>query len=292
MSDELPTYNFLKPQWLATWLARLLDRYVPLLADRVIAISDELGRFVRERGVSPEHLHVIPLGVDNAAFQDIPAGQCQALRARHGIDDRPLVMYTGILDRFQRLDYLLQGMRIVVDRLPEARLLLVANVATAQDLRECREMISALGLEQEVTIVLQQSFAEIPLFLAAADVTVVPRPHCPGFPVKLLNYMAAGKPIVVFEGSSKGLQHLHSALVVPDHDWQALGYGILTLLQDPALARTLGLNAHRFVHEQLAWPSLAEKIENVYYELLEPHATTTSPKPTAVAGTFRSSEGQ
>jgi glycosyltransferase involved in cell wall biosynthesis len=245
------------------------------LADRVIAISEELGRFLRRRGVRSDHLHVIPLGVDGSAFQDIPAGQCQALRARHGVDDRPLVMYTGILDRFQRLDYLLQGMQIVVNRLPEARLLLVANVATAEDLEESRRMIAALDLEQHVAIVMHRSFTEIPLFLAAADVTVVPRPQCPGFPVKLLNYMAAGKPIVVFAGSAKGLQHLHSALVVPDHDWQAFGYGILTLLQDPALARTLGQNAQRWANDHLSWPILAQKIEHVYYELLEPQAYTT-----------------
>jgi 1,2-diacylglycerol 3-alpha-glucosyltransferase len=257
------------------------------VADRVIAISDELGRFLRGRGVRSDHLHVIPLGVDGSAFQDIAEGQRQALRARHGIDERPLVMYTGILDRFQRIDYLLHGMRIVVDRLPEARLLLVANVATAEDLQECRRMITALDLERHVDIVMHRSFTEIPLFLAAADVTVVPRPQCPGFPVKLLNYMAAGKPIVVFAGSAKGLQHLHSALLVPDHDWQALGYGMLSLLQDPALAQTLGHNARRWANDHLAWPSLAEKIENVYYELLEPQAAPILHKPSEVGSELR-----
>jgi glycosyltransferase involved in cell wall biosynthesis len=88
---------------------------------------------------------------------------------------------------------------------------------------------------------------------------------------------------VVFEGSAKGLQHLHSALVVPDHDWQALGYGMLTLLQDPALARSLGHNARQWAHEHLSWPTLAEKIENVYYELLEPHAYAAQRDTTPVS---------
>ena len=148
-------------------------------------------------------------------------------------------------------------------------------------------MITALDLERHVDIVMHRSFTEIPLFLAAADVTVVPRPQCPGFPVKLLNYMAAGKPIVVFAGSAKGLQHLHSALLVPDHDWQALGYSMLTLLQDPALARTLGQNARRWANDHLAWPTLAEKIENVYYELLEPQAPTMLHKPIDVGSELR-----
>jgi glycosyltransferase involved in cell wall biosynthesis len=86
----------------------------------------------------------------------------------------------------------------------------------------------------------------------------------------------------VFEGSAKGLQHLHSALIVPDHDWQALGYGILTLLQDPALARTLGQNARRWANEHRCWPTIVERIENVYYELLEPHAYAGPRKTTAV----------
>ncbi|HZC03290.1 MAG TPA: glycosyltransferase, partial [Gammaproteobacteria bacterium] len=135
-----------------------------------------------------------------------------------------------------------------------------------------------------------RSFAEIPLFLAAADVTVVSRPQCPGVPIKLLNYMAAGKPIVVFEGSAKGLQHLHHALVVPDHDWRALGYGILTLIQDPASAARLGRNARQWADEQFSWGTIVGQIEQVYYELIEPGARTTSPQPVAIARTARPRE--
>jgi 1,2-diacylglycerol 3-alpha-glucosyltransferase len=274
MSDELPTYHFLRPKSLASWLARFLDHWVPRLADRIIAISDELARFLQARGIGAEHLHVVPLGIDGSVFQDIAESQRAALRERHGLGTRPLVMYTGILDRFQRIDYLLQAMQIVVEKLPEARLMLVVNMTTDQDLQDCRRMIGALGLQAHVEIVTNRSFAEVPLFLAAADVTVVCRPQCPGLPVKLLNYMAAAKPIVVFEGSAKGLRHQHNALVVADHDWQALGYSILTLLQDPALAQTLGQNARQWADEHRSWPNIVTHIENVYYELVEPHDHT------------------
>ena len=279
MSDELPTYHFIKPKILAAWLARGLDHWVPRLSDRVIAISDELARFLHGRGIKPDRLHVIPLGVDTSVFQDIPENQREALRARHSIGDRPLVMYTGFLDRFQRIDYLLQAMQIVIEKIPDACLMLVVNMTTDKDLDECQEMIHELGLEAHVEIVKNQSFAEIPLFLAAADVTVVCRPHCPGIPVKLLNYTAAGKPTVLFEGSAKGLHHLQNALLVGDHDWRALGYGIVTLLQDPALSRVLGQNARQWAEERRSWPSIVQQIEDVYYALLEsqdragPHST-------------------
>jgi hypothetical protein len=57
---------------------------------------------------------------------------------------------------------------------------------------------------------------------------------------------------------------------------------MLTLLQDPALARTLGHNAQRWANDQLSWPILAQKIEHVYYELLEPQALTMLHKPSTV----------
>jgi glycosyltransferase involved in cell wall biosynthesis len=287
MSDELPAYHFFKPKVLAAWLARILDQWVPRLSDRVIAISDELARFLHDCGVQSERLRVIPLGIDASVFRDIPADQRMALRERYGIGGRPLVMYTGILDRFQRIDYLLQAMQIVVEKMPEARLMLVANVTTNQALRHCQNMIQGLHLERHVQIVRNRSFAEVPLFLAAADATVVSRPHCPGLPVKLLNYMAAGKPIVVFEGSAKGLRHLQNALVVADHDWRALGDGMLTLLQDPALAQALGQKAQEWAEEQRSWPHIVEKIEGVYYELLEPQYYRTPHRLSAVESKAR-----
>ena len=179
------------------------------------------------------------------------------------------MVYTGILDRLQRLDYLLQAMRLVVQHIAEARLLLVANLAKTQDVHDCQTLIRTLDLQEHVEIITQVPFAEIPLFLAAADVTVVCRPQCPGFPIKLLNYMAAGKPIVAFEGSAKGLRHLQQAFVVPDHDWQGLGGGMVTLLQDPLLAQSLGQHAQQWVQEQFAWPRLVEKIEHVYNAALQ-----------------------
>jgi glycosyltransferase involved in cell wall biosynthesis len=265
MSDELPSYGFIRPRFLAVGLARLLDWMVPRLADRVIAISDDLGRFLLAGGLGADRVEVIPLGIDPRRFAGLDR---DAARRRLGLGSEPLVMYTGILARMQRLDYLFQAMRQVVAKRPDARLLLVVNCASAAEIQACEREMAGNGLAGKARILLAPTFDELPGILAAADVTVVPRPHCPGFPVKLLNYMAAGKPTVCFAGSAKGLEHRRTGWVVPDHDVDGLAAGILALVEDEDLARTLGENGRRRAQEVYAWPRLTERTVDVYRQLL------------------------
>jgi 1,2-diacylglycerol 3-alpha-glucosyltransferase len=265
MSDELPTYEFFKPRILGIWLAGFLDYWVPRTADRIIAITPEIASVLRVQGIKPDRLRMIPLGIDTDQFVGrSPSG----IRERYSLVGSPLVMYTGILDRLQRIDYLLRAMHSVIAELPNARLMLVATIAKDNDLLECRKMITELGMERHVVIATGAVFDEIPSFLASADVAVICRPRCPGFPVKLLNYMAAGKPIVAFQGSVKDLQHMTNAFVVNDDDWQGLAQGIIKLLQDPNLAAGLGDNAREWVKANLAWPNIAGEIEDIYDGLL------------------------
>jgi glycosyltransferase involved in cell wall biosynthesis len=265
MIDELGSYGAIRPRWLADGLARMLDWLVPRLPGAIIALSTDLERFLQARGIRPERIHVIPLGVDTRAFDGADG---DAVRRRLGLGDRPIVLYTGILDRLQRVDYLLRAMTVVAAAVPEARLVLVANVLQPEDLARWRALAAELGLADRVTFVGSESFADIPPFLAAADVTVVPRPHCPGFPVKLLNSLAAGRPVVVFEGSAKGLRDGEAALVVPDHDWHAMGDAIVRVLRDRRLAENLSRGGRRWVEQHYAWPALADRTAAVYSGLL------------------------
>jgi glycosyltransferase involved in cell wall biosynthesis len=265
MSDELPSYNFIRPRFVAVQLAKALDYFVPRMADRIISISDDLATFLQDQNIQRDRIEVIPLGIDMTPFEIRDASSA---RARYPLPEGPVVMYTGVLDPFQRIDYLIRAMGLVVREFPRARLVLVTNIARPEDVEECKRVARDLGFEDRVDVFLDVPFREVPLFLAMADVTVVSRPACPGFPVKLLNYMAASKPIVVFHGSAKGLRDRENAIVVPDHDWEGIGRGILAILKDQEFADRLGRNGHAWARDNYSWPVLAGRIESLYYELV------------------------
>jgi 1,2-diacylglycerol 3-alpha-glucosyltransferase len=259
MIDELPGYNFIRPKWLAVGLARFLDNLVPRMGSFNTVVSNELYEYLLGQGISSKRMTVLPAGVYDEMFAD---GDPQNVRRRYNLEAAKIILYTGNLEPFQRPDYLFKAMQVVARAMPEAHLLVMASLV--KDLKPHQEMVEQLDISSRVTFCPNLPFSELSDFLAAADVTVVPRPDTPGFPVKLLNYMSAGKPTVTFEGSAKGVGHLYNVLVVPDHDWQALGEGMVKLLKDPDLCAQLGQNAARTIKLSFHWDYLAEIIEQIY----------------------------
>lgn len=266
MADELPTYNFIKPKKFAVWLGKFLDALVPHTGDFVTVVSDALKDFLLFKHVSEEKLKVVPAGVNLNMFAD---GDGDRIRVRHGLVGKPVVMYTGTLEQFQRIDYLLQAMQQVNRTLPDAVLLFVGNIPHKANQDLYSAMSKELGIEARVIFVNAVPLSELSDYLAAADVTVVPRPDCPGHPVKLLNYMAAGKATVSFEGGAKGLHHMFNGYLVKDHDSMALGRGIAILLERPDWRQTLCQNALNTIQGNFDWDTLAKGILIIYRIMLE-----------------------
>ncbi len=176
-------------------------------------------------------------------------------------------MYTGTLDEFQRIDYLLKAFSHVVEKCPNAVLMLVNNIPNIPQKEKYQKMLRELNIEKNTIFVDNTPLEELPLFLSAANIAVISRPHCPGLPVKLLNYMAARKPIVTFAGSAKGLINMKNAIVVKDGDYQGMADGIIKLLVDKELASRLAEEGFNYLIENNDLKLLAKKIDSIYHRL-------------------------
>jgi 1,2-diacylglycerol 3-alpha-glucosyltransferase len=281
MSDELAGYHFIRPAWLARAIARGLDWFVPIFPDHITAVSPELKQWLIEQGTAERKVDMVPAGIVPEMFDNADP---EKIRRRHPINGRPIVMYTGVLNAFQRIDYLLRAFAAVSKQLPDALLMMVSALVSESHQREHQKLADQLGISNAIMWIAPHSLEDLPSYLALADVTVISRPECPGHPVKLLNYMLAGKPIVCFEGAAKGLRHLHDAFIVPNHDCEALGKGIITLLKDRELAGRLGVNARTTVINDFDWRRICQRIERIYDGLLgKPQPDDTHPEHHAFA---------
>lgn len=166
MADELPTFV---PG--AGPLGRLLDRAAGG-ADGVIALH----------GAGGPGRVVVPPGVFADAFDGV-------LPVRVG-PGRTLV-YAGTPDRFQGVD----ALGAVIDALPGWGLVLVGPAWTPA---------LARGVHPRATAIAAR-WADARGHIAGADVAIVPRVACAGFPMKLLNYAMLGVPTVVTPGCARGV---------------------------------------------------------------------------------------
>ena len=189
--------------------------------------------------------------------------------------EEPLVCYAGNLDGYQNLDVLLQSFARVRAAEPAARLVLLTHADAAGH----AAALAARGLGAGVEIVAARSYDEVRARLAEAAVAVSPRRERSGFPMKLLNYMAAGKAIVAAAGSAKGLEDGVTGRVVPDDDVTAFADAIVELLRDPGQRARLGSAARRVIEDPSAWESVLDHIEAIYHNVVAGTPRVLAPLP-------------
>lgn len=214
MGDELASYNKIRPRWVATGLAGFLDAIVPRLGDRCLPHSTNIARFFKSKGLSGRAEPVVNFGIDLDWMQ---RGNGEGLRERYGLGDGPVVLYSGVFDRFQRMDLLLEAIAELKHYEPDVKLLIVSTLPQEEHANTLCELSKKLGIEENVVFTETQTLEGMRDLLQIADVAVVPRPNAAGFPIKLLNYMAASRPCVLFtSSSSQGLVHGKNCYLVPE----------------------------------------------------------------------------
>lgn len=258
LAGELPYYNLGLPGGVKRWLGRTMDRRLSARADAIIAVSKKIkDTMVDEYGIDAGKVAVIPGGVE---FDLFSPGSDQPIGREAGVET---LIYTGTLAPYQGIELMLEAFARVVERRSQTRLL----VATDSSFASYEALAARLGVRDRIDLV-SGDLASLRDHLASASLALNPRVDCDGYPQKVLNYMAAGKPIVSFAGSAADLREGEVARLVEGADPSAFAAAILELLDDPDLCRRLGTNALAYVRRARSWEQTAERTERVYMEAL------------------------
>ena len=261
MGEELHTYFTGKlAQFIARKSSLIIDTVVPAWANHVIALTPEAQSFFMAHGVPKGKIDHIPPGI---YYDGCVQNGSSDLRSAYNIGTGPLILYTGNLDRYQNIDLLLKSFKLVVNEYPDARLMILTHCNSEKYVNLCGDA----GISHQVVFVKDPSFAQVKSFLAEARVAVVSRVASTGFPIKLLNYMAAGKAIVVFEGAAQNIEHLKDGFVAQNGDIESFSEGIKALINNRTLCELLGKNAKNKVALLYDWNHITRRITQVYEKL-------------------------
>jgi glycosyltransferase involved in cell wall biosynthesis len=257
LSDELATYvdrGWMKA--IARRLGRWLDRHVPRRADFAIALTGELERFLLSCGVAPDRVSIVP-----PSFEE--RGRARLKGERDG--SRFVVAYAGNLDAYQDLDVLIQGFVHFRSKAQNAILAIITHEIDWR--RRAGWLLEELVAQGAAQVAVLSGFADASEEMRRADVLVCPRSSWSGYPIKLLNYRAAGRPIVAAAGSAKGICDGVDGLIFRNGDPRHLAEQLDRLYEDLELRGRLAACALERLRKNHDPKKIASEIERIHARL-------------------------
>jgi glycosyltransferase involved in cell wall biosynthesis len=251
---------------------RLAERLVLARGDAAYGPNRDVPEVLRAKGFSGP-VATIPLGVDVDRF-------ARASATELGID-RPRIGFLGRLEPVKGLPVLLDAMA----RLRVPATLVIGGEGPERE--RLRGLVQAAGLGKRVSFVGEVAYADVPGFLKALDVLVLPSvtlppEHKEQFGRVLIEAMAAGVAVV---GSSSGaIPEVigEAGLVVPEADPTALATALERVLTDAGLRAGLVERGRARVVGQYAWPVVAARTRELYERAVVHRLERRAGAPTAV----------
>jgi glycosyltransferase involved in cell wall biosynthesis len=239
--------------------AHSLEREVLRAADHVVAVSSSLERWLIELGVDRQSITVVPNGVDPSRFA-ATAADGDAVRARLGLVARPVVGFLGTLKPWHDVATLVRAVACLRQQGLEAALLLIGD---GPERSSMEELARSEGIE--VTCTGAMPYESVPAHLAAMDVAAAPYAQSDSFyfsPLKLVEYLAAARPVVAAETGDLGhcVRPGVTGSLYPPGDVGALAEAIGGLLSDADRAASLGRAGREHVCEQHTWEGNARTV--------------------------------
>ncbi len=237
-------------------------------ADRVIVVVEEAKERLVQNGISAEKITVIENTEDVDYFKKIPLDLSIIKKYQKDF----VVLYIGGFGGrgdHRGLTTAVQAMPLVVKEIPEAKLLLVGKGSIKSTLKE---MVAQYSLENQVTFIDWVPFEQVPSYIAASSVCLVPHhsnPHTEATsPHKLFQYMLMRKPVIVSSCRplKRVVEEIGSGVVFRAGDSEDLCRAILRL-RDESIRTTMSEKGYRAVIDSYNWGATSKKLIGIYNSL-------------------------
>jgi glycosyltransferase involved in cell wall biosynthesis len=222
----------------------------------ILAVSHEVAEHLARYSGTEDRVQVVPNGVDPNRF---PPG----LPPTHPAPPNAITIgFVGTLKPWHGLGLMVDAFAKLYRDFPAARLLIVGDGPERESLLD---HLGRAGVLPAAHLTGAVDPADIPGLLASIDVAVAPYPLNGNFyfsPLKVYEYMAAGRPVVASRIGQlvEVIQHEESGLLCDPGDAEALAAALKRLCEDRVLAERLGRNARERVLRHHTWDAVVQRI--------------------------------
>jgi glycosyltransferase involved in cell wall biosynthesis len=195
-----------------------------------------------------------------------PAPEDARLRARAST----IVGYVGTLGYQDGVDYLIRAIHRMVHDLGRKDVLCVI-IGRGDAAEELAELTRSLDLENHVWLTGYVTDQEMLSYLSTADICADPAPSNPfndrSTMIKMMEYMALGKPIVAFDLLEHRNTASDAALYARPNDELDFARQISSLMDDSIKRHSMGRIGRKRIEKELAWHHQAKYLLRAYESL-------------------------
>lgn len=245
----------------AEFLAQRIESWVFRNCDAIVTISSEFKRILCQRGVSEEKVSFLPNAVDPLVFD--PFRYDDKVRSQLELKGKTVIGFIGSFAKWHGVDMLLQVMPDVIKKIPNVYFLMVGSGVCLQDVKD---KIKNSGLIEKVIFTGKVSSEDVPCYLKAMDIGVIPDSNQYGSPMKLFEYMAMKVVPVVpkLPPILDVIQDKVTGFVFDRKNVQSLKEQLIHACENKDLRKQIGKNAREQVLEKHLWIHNARSVLNLY----------------------------
>lgn len=221
-------------------------------AKKVVFVSRAASQEGLRAGLPPEKVAIIGVGVDTDIF--VP---------RTEKTKNLTLLFVGRISFAEKgLGVLLSAMPEILKAHPQAKLVIVGG---GQESARVEQMARQLNLGEHVAAVGKKPFLELPRYIHAADVLVVPSLWLEHFGQVTVDAMACGVPVITSDAGASPEINLdgETGFVVPAGDSGKLAQAVIKLFSDDELRLRLGRQARSRVLQNYTYDVLVNKFLEV-----------------------------
>ena len=245
----------------------LVERNSFRLAHQIVCNSGAVREFLAKSGVPPDKLSVIYNGLDAHLFSSTSVRKESVfndLGLSFDSSRRMVTIVANIRSEVKNHSMFLRSAKSVLKEIEEVEFIIAGEGELE---RELKEQARQIGIESSVHFI--GSCTDVPSLLAASDVCVLSS-RSEGFSNAILEYMAAGKPVVATRvgGAAEAILEGETGFIVESDDDHAMARRIITLLRDSALSCRFGTNGRKRAEKMFSLDAQLKKTKALYEAVL------------------------
>ncbi|MEW5768357.1 MAG: glycosyltransferase [bacterium] len=231
---------------------------------KVVAVSESMrDDLVREGNLERDKIMVIHNGIDVKNIELGDGGQIK--REEFKVDTSSLVIgAVGTLRPVKGYEYLVRAMPLILESLPQVRLVFIGDGESADELKEITEH---LGLQDSVLFLGRRKYAQ--RLMNGFDVLAVSS-LSEGLSMVILEAMSVSVPVVATKvgGNPEVVEDGVTGILVEKKSEVSLAQGLIWILKDENKRKAMGKAGWKRVKEAFSLKDMVRKYEEVYESLL------------------------